>query len=135
MTDADRKKLGELLKQMRSDCDHVRQSCEDIGCYGKPLENLVRSLLAEVEHWKRCCNEAEYLIENERLRADLSVEREARQRHRRASKLREARIDAALALHTQTDAHEGWDGYCMECSGQDVVEWPCATVKALKGGE
>jgi len=41
-------------------------------------------------------------------------------------------IDAALALHTQTDICEDWDGYCQECSGEDAVSWPCPTVKALK---
>jgi hypothetical protein len=44
-----------------------------------------------------------------------------------------ARIDAALALHTQTDASDGWDGYCLECSFVDAVEYPCPTVKALRG--
>jgi hypothetical protein len=48
-------------------------------------------------------------------------------------------IDAALALHTQTDAYdqsagEGWEGYCMECASEDEsAHWPCPNVRALLG--
>lgn len=44
-----RETLERLIKQMRSDCDHARHSCEDIGCYGKPLENAIREVLARLD--------------------------------------------------------------------------------------
>ena len=45
-------------------------------------------------------------------------------RLREDNKRLRAKIEAAL------DATETWDGYCMECS---TKEWPCPTVKALRG--
>jgi hypothetical protein len=47
-----RETLKKLLKALRSDCDHIRYSCEDIDCYAGPLEREVRALLEENERRK-----------------------------------------------------------------------------------
>jgi len=62
------------------------------------------------------------LEQNERLRAAS--------RYRNTHDVRASRIDAALALHheSQTDAVPP-DTICFEC---DCL-WPCPTVKALEG--
>ena len=43
------KTLEKILPKVRAECDHVRRSCEDIGCWGKPLEDAIRVVLAENE--------------------------------------------------------------------------------------
>jgi len=68
------------------------------------------------------CTASRVLKENERLRAAT--------RYRNTHDVRASRIDAALALHheSQTDAVPP-DTICFEC---DCL-WPCPTVKALEG--
>ena len=71
--------------------------------------------------------------ENERLRAGLKEIDAILVSNIKTISAQEARIDAALVLHTQTDASDDWPGYCMECSHEDTVNWPCPTVKVLRG--
>ena len=91
----------------------------------------IRTVLAEVERLR-----AEVLYEQERNAMNVKVLTEENERLRAATRyrnthdVRASRIDAALALHheSQTDAVPP-DTICFEC---DCL-WPCPTVKALEG--
>ena len=82
-----KERVLDLLKTLRSDCDHIRYSCEDIGCVGGPLETAVLELLEE----------------NERLRARRDDWESAHQAQKERADYAEARIEAALAEATKAE--------------------------------
>jgi hypothetical protein len=110
---AENERLGELAERRRQDrADALSVKSRD-GLLSS--EWLARTGKAERER-------DEARAENERLRAAT--------RYRNTHDVRASRIDAALALHheSQTDAVPP-DTICFEC---DCL-WPCPTVKALRG--
>lgn len=73
----------------------------------------------------------EVLAENERLRSINESLIRAHENELDNAQRAEARIEAALALHKPSPG----GGYCDVCDEVMEPEYPCSTVKALKGGK
>lgn len=95
--------LRDILPRIKSDCDHIRYSCEEIGCWNGPLEVAIRAVLEE----------------NERLRDEVRVLRSDRDAVTFERNQREAYIEAWRHEETLKNATLVKD---YQSLGEDVRE-------------